>query len=165
MKKNNKGFTLIELLAVIVILGVIILIAVNAVLPQVKKAKRNSFAIEVGTYAKAAEKKYVADSVTYSLNGADINSGICYDIVDDLNKTYVEKNDPNYSGIVIIKSESPTSNKHIKYVFISSNKFYYNTKKSGSTYESFSKIDGKDVLEGGESNLTFKNCEEWYDAN
>ena len=107
--KNKKGFTLVELLAVIVILAVIILIAVNAVLPQMRKARRNSFTDEVINFGKAAETKYVADSISTPETGqagvAGTNSKgkptMCYTIAQ-LKGTYVSKNDNDYSGIVIL---------------------------------------------------------------
>ena len=52
--KDLRGFTLIELLAVIVVLAIIMLIAVNAVLPQMEKARRSSFAIEANGAIQAA---------------------------------------------------------------------------------------------------------------
>ena len=83
VKKNQKGFTLVELLAVIVILAVIILIAINAVLPQMEKARKNSFADEVLSYAKAAETKLVADSTDD--DAPDASTGLCYDLSESSN--------------------------------------------------------------------------------
>ena len=56
---NKRGFTLIELLAVIVVLSVVMLIGVNAVLPQLDNAQRNSFSIEVNGFIKSAQQQFV----------------------------------------------------------------------------------------------------------
>ena len=107
---NKKGFTLVELLAVIVILAVIILIAVNAVLPQMRKARRNSFADEVINFAKAAETKYVADSL--SATGTNGNAEVCYNI-SQLKGTYVAKNDDKYTGTVKLTINGDTITKSV----------------------------------------------------
>jgi len=108
--KNKKGFTLVELLAVIVILAVIILIAVNAVLPQMRKARRNSFTDEVINFGKAAETKYVADSISQpedenqrGVQGTDSDGHMtmCYTVAQ-LKGTYVSKNDDKYAGKVVL---------------------------------------------------------------
>ena len=129
---NKKGFTLVELLAVIVILAVLILIAITAILPQMEKARKSSFADEVELYAKAAETKYVSDQTSDETSAGNIATGICYEIADtDENKAltgeYISKKDASYSGIVIIKKKSPTSNLFEKYAYVTNGKYYYNS--------------------------------------
>lgn len=71
MKKNSNrhGFTLIELIAVIVVVAIIVLIATNGILPQVRKARENAFIDEVYNYMKAANyqnilnKNYAYESI------------------------------------------------------------------------------------------------------
>lgn len=54
--KDNKGFTLVELLAVIGILGVIITMAVTAVIPTINKSKMNSAKDSAMSYIDAASE-------------------------------------------------------------------------------------------------------------
>lgn len=100
MKKimNKKGFTLVELLAVIVILAVIILVAMNAVIPQMEKARKNAFKTEAETYLKAAQTYYTATKM----------SGGNYDCVTltTLNNGYITKADSAYAGYVEIGSST-----------------------------------------------------------
>lgn len=154
--KNKKGFTLVELLAVIVILAVVILVAINAVLPQMAKARKNSFADEVMSYAKAAETKYVTESQEDSVEG-DITTGICYEL-SDLHGEYVTKDDSRYSGIVIIKKRTG-SNIYDKYAYITSGKYKYNNKVSSGNLVPVTKLGQKDIEDG--SAITYANCTAW----
>lgn len=154
--KKNKGFTLVELLAVIVILAVIILIAINAVLPQMERARKNSFAGEVMTYAKAAETRYVTESQEDSVEG-DITAGICYEL-SDLRGEYITKDDSKYTGIVIIKKRAG-SNIYDKYAYITSGKYKYNNKVSSGNLVPVTKLGQKDIEDG--SSLTYANCTAW----
>ena len=184
---NKKGFTLVELLAVIVILAVIILIAINAVLPQMEKARKNSFADEVLSYAKAAETKYVTES-TIEEGEDDINGyGICYDLSESgagLTGEYIAKKDSKYEGIIILKKKNSDSNLYEKYAFITSGKYYYNSAvdkaATGDTAAqtaaaqigadttgalSVGKLTYKDAKSGGKSKLTYKTCCEYEKAH
>lgn len=90
--KNNKydvrGFTLIELLAVIVVLAIVMLIAVQAVLPKMDESRRRAFAIEANGLIKSAIQ-YVISDMTF--NGTVIDeSGVCLsvkELVDSGNST------------------------------------------------------------------------------
>ena len=55
MMKDNKGFTLVELLAVIVILIVITLFALNKISEVMKKNNQNTVKANALTYIKAIE--------------------------------------------------------------------------------------------------------------
>ena len=56
MKKiNNQGFTLVELLAVIVIMGILLVVAVPAVLSFSQNIKNDMFCTKVETAEKAAQ--------------------------------------------------------------------------------------------------------------
>lgn len=167
---NKKGFTLVELLAVIVILAVLILIAITAILPQMEKARKSSFADEVELYAKAAETKYVSDQTSDENTTGNIVTGICYEIADDdeskaLTGEYISKKDSAYSGIVIIKKKSSTSNQFEKFAYITNGKYYYNSSTTTTLpSEGVGKINTKtEVKDGGSTNLTFKKCCEFYD--
>lgn len=52
--KDNRGFTLIELLAVIVILAIVMVLASSSILPFMRNAGRDSFALEANGVIDAA---------------------------------------------------------------------------------------------------------------
>ena len=168
---NKKGFTLVELLAVIVILAVIILIAITAVLPQMDKARRNSFADEVLSYAKGAETKFVTDSTGTSEVHTDAEYGKCYDIVDadekkSITGEYIAKKDDNYKGIIILKKKSASSSLFEKYAFITNGKYHYNSTTALSdiknTNKSLGQINYDNIFDG--KSLTFESCAEYCSA-
>ena len=64
VKKDVRGFTLVELLAVIVVLAIIMLIAVNAVLPRMNSAREQAFAIEANALMEAAQTYVVNESLS-----------------------------------------------------------------------------------------------------
>jgi prepilin-type N-terminal cleavage/methylation domain-containing protein len=159
---NKKGFTLVELLAVIVILAVIILVAINAVLPQMERARKNAFADEVMNYAKAAETKYVSDSQEED-NVGDITSGICYNLKTPnygLHGEYVSKNDDSYTGVVILKQNPTNTSLYDKYVFIASNKYYYNSnnQSDGTLENPVKKLTRKQIKDGNSTNIKYQDC-------
>ena len=68
MKKiNNQGFTLVELLAVIVIMGILLVVAVPAVLSFSQNIKNDMFCTKVETAEKAAQL-YGQDNIDYISN-------------------------------------------------------------------------------------------------
>lgn len=146
--KNQKGFTLVELLAVIVILAVIILIAVNAVLPQMEKARKNAFKDEALNYMKQAATAYVDESEETAYDKINViqsddetpeTLGYCISIAD-LNDGYVDKNDSNYAGVVLLKSDNDANFDKVIYA---KNKNYKVVKGTPSsiTVEKGSSID------------------------
>lgn len=110
MKNNMKdlrGFTLIELLAVIVVLAIIMLIAVNAVLPQMEKARRSSFAIEANGAIEAA-KSYFMNAALTGENGLPTLSGEtkCVTIDDLIIGGYSDLDLGTYKGKVQVTKGS-----------------------------------------------------------
>ena len=73
MMKDKKGFTLMELLAVIAILGVLVVIVMINVLRIYRNAKEDAFITQVQSIYKAAEERYMSDSL---LEG---RADVCYD--------------------------------------------------------------------------------------
>ena len=73
----KKGFTLIELLAVIIILAILMVIAVPNVLSTLNDAKQKTFVTQAQSIWKAAEQKFIIDSLT----GAQKE---CYDLSNPL---------------------------------------------------------------------------------
>lgn len=116
-KKSNKGFTLIELLAVVVVLGVVVTIAVLAVKPRTRSAKKNLFIADAKSYMKAAKEAYTLDEAEGEV--------VCHNI-SDLN-SYVQKHDNNYTGTIISEFTNGTSKQTISitdgryYIFGSDN--------------------------------------------
>ena len=61
MKKNNKGFTMIELLAVITLMGILMVVAVPAVMKYVTKGRNTSMDTMLKSSYEAAEN-YIMDN-------------------------------------------------------------------------------------------------------
>ncbi len=103
MRINKKGFTLIELLAVIIVLAVVTLLAVQAILPQVDKARKNAFVVEANNAIEAAKQYYG----TQELENPEAVSGecVCIPIATLKNSGYYETSG-TYSGCVKIKKEN-----------------------------------------------------------
>ena len=149
MKKlnlNKKGFTLVELLAVIVVLAVIMLLAVNAVIPQMNKARKNAFVTEAQTFIGGAE--------TYVLNkqmgGAAVTDIDCVDL-DDLMPEYVEEKE-GYSGIVEISGLSDGN--PVYTIYVTNGKYYIN----GKTSKDLAADESAIVTEGSSASLSKTTC-------
>ena len=123
MKKlmNKKGFTLVELLAVIVILAVIILVAMNAVIPQMENARKSSFETEIQTFAKAAETYFTKAAMTDS---SVLTTGGCVSVAY-LRENYVNKADSKYLGAACIKDNKV-------YITITSGVYQFSGKTTGA---------------------------------
>lgn len=78
MKKLNKrGFTLVELLAVIAILAILMLLVMPNILGMFTRGREDAFVTEAQSLWKAAEQKYVTDSIGGTTPGPYCkNSGI-----------------------------------------------------------------------------------------
>lgn len=129
MKKtmNKKGFTLVELLAVIVILAVIILVAMNAVIPQMQKARKNAFITEAERYLQAAKTYYTGEAIKGAVTDTCVN-------VEELTGTYVEKTGADdYKGRVEFDAAGTTFT-----IFISNGEFSINGDDKGKTLEQLS---------------------------
>lgn len=107
MKYNNKnmnnvrGFTLIELLAVIVVLAIIMLLAVNAIFPQMDKARTQAFAIEANGLIKSATQYAITKS--YEANKVVDKNGVCVTVDALVNSGDSDLDKSKYHGYVIIK--------------------------------------------------------------
>ena len=99
MNKNKKGFTLVELLAVLVVLAIIILIAVNIINSRVKEAKKNAVEANANNYVKA-----VNGVAALSQNvGEDMEKGTYQ--VRDLNKKDIKiSGDKPRRGFLILEN-------------------------------------------------------------
>lgn len=114
--KNLRGFTLVELLAVIVVLAIVMLIAVQAVLPQMERARRQSFAIEANGAIDAAQTYFMSSSLTGGDGFPATEEGTsCVTIQDLYTGGYTELQYPNYSGKVVVQKKG---NIYIYYVYL-----------------------------------------------
>lgn len=91
MNKNKKGFTLVELLAVIVILGVLITLAILAIKPRTRNARKHLLVTDAKSFMKGAKEAYTLDEVEGEI--------VCHNLSDL--EEYVTKNDENYSGTIV----------------------------------------------------------------
>lgn len=125
-KKNScttRGFTLIELLAVIVVLAVVMLIAVNAVLPKLEQARKSAFAIEANGAIKSAQQYYMAQLLTGGTNTVSLNDGETACVTIGKLRTKGETALKNtYVGCVTIEK---TDSVNFKYTVSMTNSNYY----------------------------------------
>lgn len=118
--KNLRGFTLVELLAVIVVLAIVMLIAVQAVLPQMERARRQSFAIEANGAIDAAQTYFMSSSLTNGTGFPSSNGNIaCVTIEQLYDGGYTELDKTGYSGKVVVQKRN---NIYIYYVFLEKDK-------------------------------------------
>lgn len=103
MKKiNNKGFTLIELLAVVTIMGILMIVATQAVTRIIENTRRDTFATVSREYINAVRNAVLADNIECYVNRNYITAsatpdGTYYFVVDSVNKTDVSGSNA-YSG-------------------------------------------------------------------
>ena len=101
-----KGFTLVELLAVIVVLAIVMLIALQAVLPAMDSARRQTFAIEANGAIDAANTYFMSSMWSSDPNreSLPVSEGVtvCVDIATLYAAGYTELNPDNdhYTGKV-----------------------------------------------------------------
>ena len=106
----KKGFTLIELLAVIIILAILMVVAVPNVLSTLNDAKEKTFVTQAQSIWKAAEQKFIVDSLTGSQSK-------CYDLSNPLDLgtvsdsiSYVVEMDVQTGKVVSINVLDTTQN-------------------------------------------------------
>lgn len=98
-RNSTRGFTLIELLAVIVVLAVVMLIAVNAVIPRMESARKQAFAIEVNGLIEAAQAYFVTSSIT---DNKVVSTGSCVTVDELIEEGYSELEHDKYNGRVVV---------------------------------------------------------------
>ncbi len=100
---NNHGFTLVELLAVIVVLAIVMLVAVQSVLPQMEKARRQTFALDAQTAIESANTYFMNQSLStgkgFPSNETTTN---CVEISTLISQGYFTVKG-SYDGKVIVK--------------------------------------------------------------
>ncbi|MBE6140811.1 MAG: type II secretion system protein [Firmicutes bacterium] len=116
-KNNTRGFTLIELLAVIVVLAIVMLIAVNSVIPRMESARKQAFAIEANGLVEAAQAYILTKTLTTT-----IGANTCVTVSDLVTNGYSELDgrDPakdKYTGKVNIQRNTDPNTKIVYYTY------------------------------------------------
>ncbi len=146
---NKKGFTLIELLAVIIVLAVVTLLAVQAVLPQVEKARKNSFVTEANSAIEAA-KQWYADKLLTSPSDVSGNV-VCVKISTLKDNGFYEVSRDGYLGTVKIdKSGTQTVYK----ILITNGSYQTKTEHRGKLTTSETTGTGATVVAVGSDGAT-----------
>ncbi len=118
---DKNGFTLIELLAVIVVLAIVMLIATNAVLPQMDEARKQAFAIEANGLVKSAQQYVVMQTLTSNLVITDTKS-VCVTVEQLVKAGQSELDVTSYKGKVIV-SRVPNSTVLLYKVYLNNGGF------------------------------------------
>lgn len=119
--KEKHGFTLVELLAVIVVLAIIMLIAVQAVLPLLQDARKKAFATEVQAAIEAAQTYYVAKSLS---KNATVGDGLYVDLQTLIDENMYSTKRTGYSGYVKIYPKSTTgSNDYLYQIWMTNGQY------------------------------------------
>jgi len=138
LKNNVRGFTLIELLAVIVVLAVVMLIAVQAIMPRMESARKQAFAIEANGLIEAAKSFIVTESLTSSSVVVDATNGRCVEVEELVTKGYSELDVDKYSGkVMIYKTVTDNLVVYTYSVYLSNGQFMVNGKgiKDNKNYD------------------------------
>ena len=105
---NNHGFTLVELLAVIVVLAIVMLVAVQSVLPQMEKARRRTLALDAQTAIEAANTYFMNNSLSDPTKGFPTSTGEsngrCVAVKTLIDNAYFSTKG-NYDGSVLVYKE------------------------------------------------------------
>lgn len=118
--KDRCGFTLVELLAVIVVLAIIMLIAVQAVLPLMQQSRKNAFTIEANSAIDAAMTYFVSKAIS----GETVGSGLCYKLSTLVNEGMYTTKKAGYEGYVQINSSSASSNVYLYKITMTNGQYY-----------------------------------------
>lgn len=123
MKKlNKKGFTLIELLAVIVVLAILMLVAVQNIFPMIANARAHSFVSTVENVRDAANNKYMSDMLAQPTRGES-----CYTVHQLVTGGYVKVNDNNIIGAVCVVEASAGQSQYKILIVDKDNGYMYHT--------------------------------------
>ena len=125
MINDKHGFTLVELLAVIVVLAIVMLVAVQSVLPQMEKARRQTLALDAQTAIEAANTYFMNLSLSTGKGFPSANNGKnCVDINTLINTGYFSVKGDYYGKVVVEKS----SNNYLYTVYLRKDQLMINGK-------------------------------------
>mgnify|MGYP000776451270 CR=1 FL=1 len=158
---NLRGFTLVELLAVIVVLAIVMLIALQAVLPSMERARRQTFAIEANGAIDAANTYFMSSMLTGGSGFPATEGGTsCVTIAKLYEEGFTELGN-NYSGKVIVQKKG---NIHLYYVFLEKDDTWMvngagtNIKYSGSYSGTYNEDINEDDVEDYRQIADFATC-------
>lgn len=160
MKKlNKKGFTLIELLAVIVVLAILMLVAVQNIFPMIANARANSFVSTVENIRDAANNKYVSDLLKDPRRDEK-----CYSVKTLVAQSYVSVDDTNIIGAVCVK-EGAGNNAFKILVYDFNNRYVYTTgwKNGASTDVATASITSSASLKDN-TDMYFYDVSDWVNT-
>lgn len=102
--KNKQGFTLVELLAVIVVLAIVMLIAVQAVLPAMSESRKNIFSIEANGAIESAQTYFMNNSLGGSGDKLPVNEGTvkCVTVKQLIDAGVSDLSTSNNEGVVLV---------------------------------------------------------------
>lgn len=126
----KRAYTITEFVAALVILVIIVCLALTAIRPQIKRAKKESFVNEANKIIKIAVNKYTSEIINdesvddlYNHDNDDFKGKVCYNI-SDLKGKYLKKLKKSYKGsIEICYSSSCLYNSRI---WLTNGKYYIN---------------------------------------
>ena len=122
MKLNKKGFTLIELLAVIVVLAILMLVAVQNIFPMIANARANAFISTVENIRDSANNKYVSDMLT-----TISRTQKCYTVAQLVKQSYVSVDQNAIFGAVCVNEGTSGNSEFQVFIYDKNNGFLYHT--------------------------------------
>lgn len=155
---NMRGFTLVELLAVIVVLAIVMLIAVQAILPQMENARKSVFALEANGAIDAAQTYFMNNSLSSGQNGFPVADGgtSCISIDDLIDKGYSDLEKGTYSGKVIVTKKA-NSTLYLYTVYIQKNQTLVVAGK-GNDAGYNADVVGSDVVDYAQWDVAYETC-------
>ena len=124
---NKKGFTLIELLAVIVVLAILMLVAVQNIFPMIANARANSFISTVENIRDSANNKYMSDMLTTISRGEK-----CYTVAQLVKQSYVSVDQNNIIGAVCVQEGTSGNSQYKLLIYDKANGYLYSTGLNGN---------------------------------
>lgn len=144
--KEKHGFTLVELLAVIVVLAIIMLIAVQAVMPLLQDARKKAFVTEAQAAIDAAQAYYMSQALS---NNVTVGKGICIEIKTLIDKGFYATKREGYEGWVEINAKTDNPNDYLYKITMTNGQYY--VKGGGVKDQSNEAINPDDDVKEGDS--------------
>lgn len=112
-------------------------------LPIIKSSNKKTFIQQINKCIRQVETKYFADNID-----KDLTSGkICIDV-----KELINTDNGNYTGVVILNYNESINNYEDVHIYISNNKYVYNS------FLPYNGVEKNDILDSKKSRVLYKNC-------